>query len=116
MNPVVNTEVNRSWADFTQSSMLLKNIAAITQPVIFLYGSNDIRSSWPIEQIANLVKDSHFIMIQGADHYPWMTHADTIKGITSFLNEKFGFFSPKEFLCRFLLLVFLFLENKIYHV
>jgi len=79
MNPVVNTEVNRSWADFTQSSMLLKNIASITQPVIFLYGSNDIRSSWPIEQIANLVKDSHFIMIQGADHYPWMTHADTIK-------------------------------------
>jgi len=79
MNPTVNTEVNRSWADFTQSAMLLKNIASIPQPVIFLYGSNDIRSSWPIEQIANLVKDSHFIMIQGADHYPWMTHADTIK-------------------------------------
>jgi len=79
MNPTVNTEVNRSWADFTQSSMLLKNISSIPQPVIFLYGSNDIRSSWPIEQIANLVKDSHFIMIQGADHYPWMTHAETIK-------------------------------------
>jgi proline iminopeptidase len=79
MNPTVNTEVNRSWADFTQSSMLLKSISLIPQPVFFLYGSNDIRSSWPIEQIANLVKDSHFIMIQGADHYPWMTHADTIK-------------------------------------
>jgi len=79
MNPTVNTEVNRSWADFTQSPMLLKNISLIPQPVIFLYGSNDIRSSWPIEQIANLVKDSHFIMIQGADHYPWMTHPDTIK-------------------------------------
>jgi proline iminopeptidase len=79
MNPTVNTEVNRSWADFTQSPTLLKNISLIPQPVIFLYGSNDIRSSWPIEQIANLVRDSHFIMIQGADHYPWMTHADIIK-------------------------------------
>lgn len=84
MNPIVNTEVNKSWAEFTQSPMLLKNISLVPHPVLFLYGSNDIRSSWPIEQIANLVKDSHFIMIQGADHYPWMTHADTIKGLLLF--------------------------------
>lgn len=73
-----NTEVNRlgnlSWRKFIQNPRLWSDIAGLTMPSLFLYGSQDIRPSWPAEQLARLLPNSEWECIEGAPHYTWLTH------------------------------------------
>ena len=80
-NLEVNAQVNRSWKQYIQRPALLKDIAALDRPALFLYGDRDIRPSWPVEQIAQLLPNAHFEMIAGADHHPWVTHAQPMQDL-----------------------------------
>jgi proline iminopeptidase len=78
-NLEVNAQVNRSWKTYIQRPSLLREIAQLDRPVLFLYGDADIRPSWPIEQVAQLLPDASFQMIAGADHHLWVTHAEAMR-------------------------------------
>jgi proline iminopeptidase len=58
---------------------LLKEIAHLDCPALFVYGDQDIRPSWPVEQIAQLLPNASLAMIEGADHHLWVTHAEAMK-------------------------------------
>jgi proline iminopeptidase len=75
----VNAQVNRSWKAFIQRPSLLKEIAQLDRPGLFLYGDQDIRPSWPMEQVAQLLPNVPFHMIEGADHHIWVTHAEELQ-------------------------------------
>ncbi len=74
-NLEVNAQVNRSWKAYIQRPSLLKEIAHLDRAALFVYGDEDIRPSWPIEQVAQLLPNASFQMITGADHHIWVTHA-----------------------------------------
>jgi proline iminopeptidase len=78
-NLEVNAEVNRSWKQYIQRPSLLKEIARLDRPALFVYGERDIRPSWPVEQVAQLLPNAAFRMIAGADHHIWVTHAEELK-------------------------------------
>jgi proline iminopeptidase len=78
-NLEVNAQVNQSWKAYIQRPSLLKEIAHLKRPALFLYGDRDIRPSWPIEQVAQLLPDAPFQMIMGADHQIWTTHAEVLR-------------------------------------
>jgi proline iminopeptidase len=78
-NMEVNAQVNRSWKAYIQRPSLLKEIALMCRPALFLYGDQDIRPSWPMEQVAQLLPDASFQMIEGADHHLWVTHAEAMR-------------------------------------
>jgi proline iminopeptidase len=78
-NLEVNAQVNRSWKQYIQRPSLLKELAQLDRPALFVYGEYDIRPSWPIEQIARLLPDAAFHMIAGADHHIWVTHPEALK-------------------------------------
>ena len=78
-NMEVNAQVNRSWKAFIQRPSLLKEIAQLDRPGLFLYGDQDIRPSWPMEQVAQLLPNVPFHMIEGADHHIWVTHAEELQ-------------------------------------
>jgi proline iminopeptidase len=59
--------------------LLLREIAQLDRPALFLYGEQDIRPSWPIEQVAQLLPNASFQMIAGADHHIWVTHAEELQ-------------------------------------
>lgn len=80
-NDEVNKLGNKSWQEYIQNPMLLKRISNLSIPSLFLYGSKDIRPSWPAEQISNLLPDSQFEMIQDAGHYIWLTHYNEMNAI-----------------------------------
>jgi proline iminopeptidase len=46
-----------------------------------VYGEHDIRPSWPVEQVAQLLPKASFQMIAGADHHMWVTHAGDLKAL-----------------------------------
>jgi proline iminopeptidase len=78
-NLEVNAQVNRSWKAYIQRPSLLKEIVHLDRPALFVYGDQDIRPIWPIEQVAQLLPNASFQMIRGADHHIWVTHAEAMR-------------------------------------
>jgi proline iminopeptidase len=78
-NMVVNEQLGRAWKQYIQRPTLLTEIAALERPALFLYGDRDIRPSWPMQQVANLLPQGQFVMLEGADHHPWLTHRSEIQ-------------------------------------
>jgi proline iminopeptidase len=85
----VNREGNASWKAFIKQPHLFRRIADLQTPVLVIYGSEDIRPSWPVEQVANLLPNGRFEMIDGAGHHIWLTHAGEMReSLCTFLLEQ----------------------------
>ena len=78
-NLTVNTEVNQDWKRFIQRPTLLRELTQLTVPVTFIYGTEDIRPSWPVEQVAHLMPNATFISLPDADHHLWTTKATELQ-------------------------------------
>jgi pimeloyl-ACP methyl ester carboxylesterase len=50
-------------------------------PALFVYGDKDIRPSWPIEQVVNLMPNARFEFIEGAEHIIWFSHPNELESI-----------------------------------
>ena len=74
-NMQANESLNAEWKAFIHRPELLREVSCIEAPALFVYGSEDIRPSWPAEQVAALLPNARFEMLQGANHYLWLTHA-----------------------------------------
>jgi proline iminopeptidase len=80
-NYEVNEQLNRSWKRYIQNPTLLKTISRLRVPALFVYGEKDIRPSWPVEQVANLMPKARFELIEGAEHVIWFSHPNELKSI-----------------------------------
>lgn len=69
--------------------MLLKRISDLNIPALFVYWSKDIRPSWSAEQIAYLMPDACFVMIDDAAHYIWLTHYEKLRSALRNLSLRF---------------------------
>lgn len=79
-NDEVNRQLNASWRATIKEPGLLRRIAELDVPALFVYGGEDIRPSWPTEQLARLLPQGRFERIEGAAHLIWATHADELRG------------------------------------
>ena len=75
-NLEVNRQLNAEWKRYIQRPTLLRELAELRRPALFLYGERDIRPHWPVAQVANLLPDARFVLIEGADHHLWLTHSN----------------------------------------
>ena len=81
-NMEVNEQINRSWKRYIiKSPHLLKDISELMMPALFVYGEEDIRPRWPTEQLAHLMPNSRFELIDGAEHVIWFSHPNELKSI-----------------------------------
>jgi proline iminopeptidase len=78
-NLEVNREVCESWYDFVRQPELLRRLALLHVPSLFVYGGNDIRPSWPVEQLAQLMPKAEFIKIPEAGHSIWLSHQKELR-------------------------------------
>jgi proline iminopeptidase len=87
----VNKQLNRSWKGYIQNPTLLRTISRLRVPALFVYGDRDIRPSWPVEQVANLMPNARFEFIKGAEHVIWFSHPNELKSILrSFVDDPNG--------------------------
>ncbi|MEO8540890.1 MAG: alpha/beta hydrolase [bacterium] len=85
-NMEANSALNADWKRYIHRPELLRDLAGLRVPALFVYGSDDIRPAWPAEQIAALIPGAKFEMLQGADHHLWLTHAEELRGeLSAFL-------------------------------
>ncbi|HKI74902.1 MAG TPA: alpha/beta hydrolase [Pseudomonadales bacterium] len=78
-DPEVNRLGNETMKAYARRPELLRELAAISCPVVFINASDDIRPNWPTQQLAQLIPNASYHEIEGAQHCPWMTHADTLQ-------------------------------------
>lgn len=90
-NKIVHRSLINSWRSFTKKTLLLKEISEVEIPSLFIFAENDIRPSWSIKQISNLISDSSYIEIEGAGHYIWLSEKDKLgEVLRSFINRFSG--------------------------
>lgn len=74
----VNRQLNAEWKLFIKRPGLLHELATFDIPALFIYGSEDIRPAWPVEQVARLLPNGHWKMLPGANHNLWLSHRDEV--------------------------------------
>ncbi|MGH2609117.1 MAG: alpha/beta fold hydrolase [Tepidiformaceae bacterium] len=77
-NLEVNRQLNAAWKAYIKRPSLLRHIAEVQAPALFVYGDRDIRPSWPCEQVAALLPHAEFHMLPGANHNLWLTHGEEL--------------------------------------
>jgi proline iminopeptidase len=78
-NLAANKQLNTDYKRYIQRPTLFREVAALAVPALFLYGGEDIRPSWPVEQVAALMPRARFVLLPEADHYPYRTHPDEVR-------------------------------------
>ena len=87
-NREVNKQLNRSWKSYIQNPNLLLAISRLRVPALFVYGDRDIRPSWPVEQVAQLLPFARFKLIKGAEHVIWFSHQHELRRLLrDFVDE-----------------------------
>ena len=78
-DPEVNRRGNASWGAYCHRSSLLRDLADLEIPCVFINASQDIRPNWPTQQLAALIPRARYVEISGAAHTVWLTHAAELK-------------------------------------
>ena len=88
VNRDVNEQMNRDWKQYIHRPTLLRELAHTQIPAFFLYGEQDIRPSWPVEQVAALMPRARFVMVPDAPHLLWSTQSEAMQThLRTFLRE-----------------------------
>ena len=87
-DPEVNRIGNASWRRYIHRPGLLKEISEIQVPAIYLCASEDIRPSWPTQQLAQLIPLGEYHEIHGAAHCIWLTHPQELQQLLRTSIEK----------------------------
>lgn len=80
-NPEANRAGNAAWRAFIKQPTLLRRIADLEVPTLVVYGSEDIRPSWPMEQVAALLPNARFELIAGAQHHIELTQPEELRAL-----------------------------------
>ena len=80
-NREANRVGNASWRAFSKQPTLLRRIADLEVPTLVVYGSEDIRPSWPMEQLAALLPNARFALIEGAQHHIELTRPKELRAL-----------------------------------
>ena len=86
----MNRQGNASWRRFIKRPALLRDLAQLDLPVLFVYGANDIRPSWPVEQLARLIPNARYIPLEGAGHYLWMDQPGALRTVLQTFLDGFA--------------------------
>ncbi|MBM7797090.1 proline iminopeptidase [Microlunatus panaciterrae] len=76
-SPDVHASLNESFSQWIHEKSLLRRLADTTIPMHLIAADEDIRPSWPLEQLAALVPDGRFSRVPGVPHNFWATHPRT---------------------------------------
>lgn len=86
VNPETQAAALASWRQYVKQPQLLRRLADLATPYLAVIGSDEVRPSWPVEQVAALVPRGEVVAIDGAGHCPWWTHPTELRQAASQLR------------------------------
>ena len=87
VSPQMHSAVLASWRRYIKQPHLLRRLASLPAPYLAISGSEDVRPSWPVEQLVRLLPGGELVVIDGAGHCPWWTHGAELREAVSRLGE-----------------------------
>lgn len=72
--PEVHTALTTSFTEWIHQPRLWRRLADCQVPMHFVVAGDDIRPSWPLEQLAALVPHGTLSVVAGVPHAFWATH------------------------------------------
>lgn len=78
-NMEVNRQLNPSIKAYVRQPWVMRAVADLPTPALFIAATNDIRPNWTIEQIALLMPNAQYTEIEGAEHTIWHTHGSELR-------------------------------------
>lgn len=75
--PAVWRALQDSFLEWIHEPQLFRNLADSPVPMKIVAAGNDIRPSWPLQQLAALVPAGSFEVVPDVSHDFWSTHPDT---------------------------------------
>ena len=74
--PEVWASLSESFTDWIHRPDLWRRLADSTVPMHFIAAGDDVRPSWPLQQLAALVPGGRFSTVPGVPHDFWSTHPE----------------------------------------
>ena len=75
--PAVHAALMASFMEWIHEPRVFREVADSRVPMHFVAAAEDIRPSWPLEQLAELAPLGSFARVPGVPHDFWATHPDT---------------------------------------
>ncbi|WP_345216595.1 alpha/beta hydrolase [Georgenia halophila] len=75
-SPEVHRSLLTSWRSWIKEPSLLRRLSRLTVPVSFLVAGQDIRPSWPVEQLAQLIPGATLTALPDVPHDFWHSHPE----------------------------------------
>lgn len=72
--PAVHAALWASFKEWIHEPALWRRLADCPVPMTFIAAENDIRPSWPLQQLAELVPDASYNVVEDVAHDFWFTH------------------------------------------
>ena len=80
-NTEVNAEGNCTLREFGRTLDFFLRVSKMNMPALFVMAENDIRPSWPVEQLANLMQNAQYTTINDTSHYIWLDNSARLKRV-----------------------------------
>lgn len=76
VDPAVWSSLSESFTEWVHRPDLWRDLADCPVPMHFIAAGDDIRPSWPLEQLAALLPHGRFSIVPGVPHDFWSTNPD----------------------------------------
>jgi proline iminopeptidase len=84
----VNQEGNLSRVKYLEDPQLAERVRSLDMPALIIQGEKDLRPNWSSEQVAQLLPNARYAVIQDAEHCLWLTHPQELRNLLrDFLRE-----------------------------
>jgi proline iminopeptidase len=82
-DPQVHAGLMASYREWIHEPRVLRQVADCAVPMRFVAAAEDIRPSWPLEQLAELAPRGAVVRIPDVPHDFWSTHPETWVGVVT---------------------------------
>lgn len=88
--PEVHAALLASFKEWIHRPSLWRDLADTSVPMSFIAAGDDIRPSWPLEQLAELVPGGTFQVVPSVPHDFWSTDPDVWRATCTAACQRFG--------------------------
>ena len=67
------------WENFIKENNMEKELEKLNIPVLIIYGKGDPRPYFIAEEVAQILPDNKYILVERGGHFPWWEEADKVK-------------------------------------
>ena len=82
-NTAVNMAGNRTLREFGRAPDFYLRVSRMDMPALFVMAENDIRPSWPAEQLASLMLGAKIVRVKDASHFIWLDNPKELQKVLS---------------------------------